>query len=47
MSKEDRVQLVSYCNTCGTAAMTTNTIGTCVLCEGQVKEIGWVEESNG
>ena len=47
MSREDRVQIVSWCNTCGTAAMTTNIIETCVLCEGSVKEIGWVEENNG
>ena len=47
MNKEDKVQIVSWCNTCGTAAVTTNTIGTCVLCEGSVKEIGWVEANNG
>jgi rubrerythrin len=47
MNKEDNVKLVSYCNICGTTIITTNTAGTCPLCEGQLYEIGWVEETNG
>jgi uncharacterized OB-fold protein len=47
MDKEDRVQLVGYCNNCGTVTVTTNTVEICVLCNAEVSEIGWVEENNG
>jgi len=47
MNKEDKVQLVGYCNTCGTVTVTTHKVETCLMCESEVNDIGWVEETNG
>jgi len=47
MSREDKVQIVHYCKTCSLTALTTNEMKTCAFCQGQIEEIGWVEENNG
>lgn len=45
MSKEQ--QLVSWCKQCGLTFVTTFLPESCGSCQGEVKQIGWVEESNG
>lgn len=40
-------QLVNWCKQCGTTHLTTMPQTNCVMCQGELKEIGWVEESNG
>jgi hypothetical protein len=45
MSREDRVQLVYWCKSCGLTSMVTNEMNTCAFCQGELKEIGWVEEA--
>jgi rubrerythrin len=47
MNKDDAVQVVSWCKECGTTFVTTHLPESCGFCQGPVKELGWVEESNG
>lgn len=45
MTKEDRVQNVYWCDTCRTTSVVTNEWISCGFCNGEVEEIGWIEET--
>lgn len=45
MSRKDKIQLVYWCKICELTAVVTNEMNTCAFCQGELKEIGWVEEA--
>ena len=47
MENDKAVQKVSWCKQCGFTFVTTFLPESCGSCQGQLVEIGWVEESNG
>ena len=44
MSEEKIVQIVAWCRNCGHIFVTGDTQESCESCDGELKEIGWVEE---
>jgi hypothetical protein len=44
MSREEKVQIVYWCNTCKLTSLVINAMQTCAFCQGELKEIGWVEK---
>ena len=45
--ERSKTQLVYWCKQCGTTLVVTMPQTACGLCQGDLKEIGWVEETNG
>lgn len=45
MAKEDKVQNIYYCKQCDITSVVTNEWNSCGFCGGDIKDIGWVEES--
>jgi len=46
MSREDKIQIVNWCQECKITTLTINKEEYCANCQGLIKEIGWVE-TNG
>jgi predicted RNA-binding protein with PUA domain len=44
MNKKYETELVYWCKTCELVATVKNKTNTCIFCQGELKEMGWVEK---